>query len=331
MIELSTAWRATSPLRSWLITRPRLARVARRSARLLWWSVTLQLPGKMRQRLVDRRSNAAQSAPPADAASLRDPTGSSPASEEPPPDKEPEAIAAPLPTFPTLGASLLSDIPIIVCSFNNVTYLQNMLAQLRARSLSNLIVVDNASSAPSMQEYLGAIATTTKVVRLQENGGPHYIFLSEAAYRWLPDLFCLTDPDLMFNPDLPGNFLEELADLTGRFEIGKAGFALDVTNRGAMRDELFEIGGKSYRIWEWEEQFWRDGIGATSGGDPIFRANIDTTFALYNKRYFKREAHADAVRVAGRFTCRHLPWYRDYGMQEAEAETYRATQKSAYI
>jgi hypothetical protein len=171
---------------------------------------------------------------------------------------------------------LLSDIPVIICSFNNVTYLRNMLVQLRFVGLRNLIVVDNASSSSDMQEYLCAIAATTKVVRLSENVGPRHIFLSEAAYRWLPDLFCLTDPDLAFNPDLPGNFLEDLADLTERFKIGKAGFALDIMDHGAMRDESFEINGKSYRIWEWEEQFWREEVGTTSGGDPIYRAIIDT-------------------------------------------------------
>jgi peptidoglycan/xylan/chitin deacetylase (PgdA/CDA1 family) len=329
-IESSTTWRAMAPLRSWFSTRPSLARSARRIAKVLWWSATLQLPGKVSEVLLRRRASTAGGCPAAHAVPVETSLESSPTSKDPARDRQPGTVAAPPPIFPTLGASLLSDIPIIVCSFNNLTYLRNMLAQLRARGLSNLIVIDNASSAPDMNEYLCAIATTIKVVRAPENIGPHYIFLSEAAYRWLPDLFCLTDPDLSFNPDLPGNFLEELAELTERFEIGKAGFALDISNREAMRHEPFEIAERSYRIWEWEEQFWQHEIGATSGGDPIFRAIIDTTFALYNKRYFDRGTPLDAVRVAGRFTCRHLPWYHDHGMPEAEAETYRTTQRFSY-
>jgi len=329
-IESSTTWRATAPFRSCFSTRPRLARLARRSLKLAWWTASLQLPEKVRERLRRRRAGPACDALPAGAPSVESLTESLPTTEESPPIELPDAAAVQPPTFSTLGASLLSGIPMIVFSFNNTAYLRSMIAQLRARNLSNITVIDNASHAPGMQEYLSELAKETKVVRLSENIGPHYVFLCESAYRWLPDVFCLTDPDLSFGPDLPGNFLEELAELTERLKVGKAGFALDISDRDAMRDDMFEINGGRYKIWEWEQQFWQQEIGKTGGGDPIFRAPIDTTFALYNKRYFNREAFYDAVRVAGRFTCRHLPWYHDHGMPEDEAELYRATQKFSY-
>jgi peptidoglycan/xylan/chitin deacetylase (PgdA/CDA1 family) len=331
-IESSTTWRATAPLRSWFSTRPRLARAARWSAKALWWSATLQLPGKVRERLSRRRAVRASSPSSTGAAEAETRADSAPTPSylEQSPANVPEVGAPPPPTFASVASSLLSDIPVLICSFNNVTYLRGMVRQLRARGLSNIIIVDNASTAGETQDYLDAVAATTKVVRLRANLGPRDIFLSEAAYARLPDLFCVTDPDLEFNPDLPVDFLEELVELTERFHVGKAGFALDIANRDAMRDEMFEINGGNYRIWEWEEQFWQTEVGTTSGGDPVYRADIDTTFALYHKRYFKRSSPFDAVRAAGRFTCRHLPWYRDHGMPEAEAETYRATQKFSY-
>ena len=330
-IESSTSWRASALLRSWFSTHPRLARLASRSAKLLWWSLTLQLPRKLRERLRRRPATPA-------------PTAETIVEQPAEPLIEESNIAAPptpgpadfpgntalSPTFTTVAASLLTDIPVFVCSFNNVTYTRRILTQLRARGLYNLIVVDNASSVAEMQDYLQSIASTTKVVRLAENRGPRDIYLSQSAYQRMPDLFCLTDPDLEFSSDLPGDFLAELAELTERFEVGKAGFALDISDHTAMRDELFEIGGKSYRIWDWEEQFWQQEIGATSGGDPVYRAPIDTTFAVYNKRYFNRESQFDGVRVAGRYTCRHLPWYKDNGMTQSEEETYVTTQKFSH-
>jgi glycosyltransferase involved in cell wall biosynthesis len=229
-----------------------------------------------------------------------------------------------------VASCLVANILVLIPSHNNASHVRRMLAQLRARGLHNLVVVDNGSSTAEMQDFLRSVATTAKVVRLTENRGPRDIFLSDATYRWLPDLFCVTDPDLEFNPNLPDDFLPELAELTERFMVGKAGFSLDIENRAEMRDEDFEIDGKSYKIWEWEEQFWQNRIGTTGSNDPVYRADIDTTFALYNKRYFDRENHLEAVRVAGNYTCRHLPWYRNHGLTDLEAATYRETQKFSY-
>ncbi len=313
-IKSSTSWRASAPFRSWLGARPRLARFARRGAKLLRPSFKLELHPKVPERL------GLQATIPAPVVAA--PTAPDPANGR--------GAVTPPPTFATVAASLLSDIPMLVCSFNNVTYVRSMLAQLRARGLHNLIVVDNASSVPEMQDYLQSIAATTKVVRLAENRGPRDIYLSESTYSRMPDLFCLTDPDLEFNPDLPGDFLAELAGLTERFAVGKAGFALDISDRSAMREEAFEIGDSTYRIWEWEERFWQEEIGTSSGGDPVYRAPIDTTFALYNKRYFDRQSQFEAIRVGGRYTCKHLPWYKSNGMPPSEEETYRSTQKFSY-
>ena len=103
----------------------------------------------------------------------------------------------------------------------------------------------------------------------------------------LPRLFCLTDPDLLLNPDTPADFLAQLAALTERMAVGKAGLALDIADPAALRQESFRIDqARDWKIWEWEAQFWQDQAGTMPGGDPIYRASVDTTFALYNKRYF---------------------------------------------
>ena len=46
-IEESTSWRALAPFRSMLRSRPKTARLIRRSAKLLWWTITLQLPKRL--------------------------------------------------------------------------------------------------------------------------------------------------------------------------------------------------------------------------------------------------------------------------------------------
>src|SRR5690606_15883048 len=135
------------------------------------------------------------------------------------------------------------------------------------------------------------------VVREAQNRGPRHVFEDPAAYALLPDKFCVTDPDLAFNPALPNDFLAQLAALTERERIGKAGFALDIADPDRMQQGTFRIGEGRYRIWEWEAQFWRHPLAPASGGDPVYEAPIDTTFALYNKRHFDPANFLAAVRV----------------------------------
>lgn len=207
-----------------------------------------------------------------------------------------------------------------------------MVAQLQERACQRLRIVDNASTAPEMLLCLQQMeAQGVEIIHRSENSGPH-LFLDAAFYANLPEYFVITDPDLALNPHLPATFLEDLLALTEQHQIGKAGFALDISDRSAMRQENFVICDKVLKIWEWEEQFWTQPLPPLPGGDPVYNADIDTTFALYNKRYFDPGQHYRAVRVAGRFTCRHLPWYREHSLPTRELCTYQKTQRySSYL
>ena len=230
----------------------------------------------------------------------------------------------------SIAAHFQTAIPIVIPVFNSITYLRNMLSALLGRGLRNIIVVDNASTFPPFLDYLSRIGSDVNVIRLNQNRGPHDLFMDRKNYGMLPQYFCLTDPDLEFNPNLPEDFLAELAALTEEYRVGKAGFALDLSDHSLMRDEVFEIEGSKYRIWEWEARFWKQPVGRTSAGDQVYSARIDTTFAVYNKKYFDPADHAKAVRVAGRFTCRHLPWYRDTRLSKDEEDFYRANERFSY-
>jgi hypothetical protein len=250
-----------------------------------------------------------------------------PAAEEP----APLAAAPPARPYLSTAAALLSAIPIIIPSFNTVTYVRGMVEQLRGRGLRRLIVVDNASTYRPMLEYLAAPGPGVEVVLQSENKGPRDFFLDPSTFAALPELFCVTDPDLVLNPEMPEDFVAQLAAATEAFSVGKAGLAIDIADRSAMRQEDFEIGGKGWKIWEWESQFWQDQVGSLPGGDPVFRALVDTTFAVYNKRFFDgRGDHLQAVRVAGRYTCRHLPWYKDLGLPAEDERFYRLRSRDSY-
>lgn len=222
-------------------------------------------------------------------------------------------------------------IPIYVPCFNNPYYVKNLLPQLLKHpvGLGGVYLVDNNSNSLEMRALLDNAPSGVTVVRREDNLGPR-LFQDKDFYESMPEVFVLTDPDLQFNPALPNDCLERLYELTELLKIGKAGFSLRIDDCSEMRNDLFDIGGRSYHIWEWESQFWTHKIANLSCGSPVYSASIDTTFALYNKRYFSPEKFLSAVRVAGNYTCRHLPWYKKGLPPSEELTQYKKTQKFSY-
>jgi len=230
----------------------------------------------------------------------------------------------------SVGAHFQKRIPILIPVFNSVTYLKNMVSQLRRYGFEEIVVIDNASTFLPLLEYLSQGSPDVSVIRLEENQGPRNMFLDTKNLFSLPEYFCVTDPDLELNPSLPEDFIYELISLTEKHRVGKAGLALDISDWSKMRHEKFRIGAADYQIWEWESQFWKNPVGLTSTGDEVYGAAVDTTFAVYNKRFFDPADQLKGVRVGGKYACRHLPWYKNRIVPQEEEAFYRASQKFSY-
>jgi hypothetical protein len=214
----------------------------------------------------------------------------------------------------------MSGIPVYVISFNQPTYLRNMITQLRGLGVApeEIHVVDNASTSSPLRDYLAELESQGhRVHHMARNLGPYVVFHPDATLH-LPSVFAVTDPDLQFDARMPSTFRADLVEIARRCDTWKAGCAL------TLRDaELFLPGPyfKDRTIEEWESSFWNDvvpGVTEDLGGDPVYRAPIDTTFAVYlwdrRPEGFRPndlfpDGFFEAVRVAGRYQCRHLPWY----------------------
>lgn len=241
------------------------------------------------------------------------------------------AIARPAPPA-SLAGEMQARIPVLIPCFDTVTYVRRMVDQLRGRGFRDIVLVDNASDYAPMRDYLEAAESAgVRVIRLPENRGPHHLVMEPRSLELLPELFCLTDPDLELNPAMPQDFLVDLVGLSRRHGIGKVGLALRIDDREAMTERPLRVGGKEWKIWEWEAQFWEHPVEVLPGGDQVFRAAVDTTFALYNRAFFKPETFFESLRVAGRFTARHLPWYRDHGLPDEELQHYRSRSRFSYM
>jgi glycosyltransferase involved in cell wall biosynthesis len=222
-------------------------------------------------------------------------------------------------------------LPVYIPAFNNPTYVRRIVASLARFPALAIVVIDNDSRYPPMHALYEEIGARVAVLRANRNLGPRAILQDLNFFRTLPRYFCLTDPDLALNPDLPVDFPDILARVTDAYHIGKAGFALDISDREHMVQTPFRHVTGWHHIWDHEAQHWHAPLDDPAFVDPLYLATIDTTFALYNKDHFDPKNPFEAIRVAGRMTCRHLPWYVDNGLPPEEEAFYRAATEFSYF
>jgi hypothetical protein len=222
-------------------------------------------------------------------------------------------------------------IPIYIPVFNNPTYLKNFINQFKKIGVHDFIVVDNNSTYPPMINLLHSLEEKYQIERLKENRGPHYILREIDFYEKLPEHFCLSDPDIEINQDLPSNFMETLLEISHKYQIGKVGFSLEIPKENELRESHVSMDGKLWSTIDWDQQFWKDEVGKTDFGDKIYKATLDTTFALYNKKYFDPEDRYRSLRIAGRFTAKHLGSYKDQLVPKEEQDFYSELTRYSYF
>jgi FkbM family methyltransferase len=190
-------------------------------------------------------------------------------------------------------------IPVYVIAFNNPTYVQSMINQLRHKCISsNVIIVDNGSTFPPMIELLQIEEKVegTKVIRMERNFGHKVV----EQYISTPDRYIVTDPDLLFNRDMPSDVIMHLVRIADETKSRNVGLALSIP-----KNELKPLPNyfRGMSLIEWENQFWRTPIESVNKYE-LYAADIDTTFKLVSKMYCSK-----SLRVAGEFACKHMPWF----------------------
>jgi hypothetical protein len=225
---------------------------------------------------------------------------------------------------------LITSVPLIIPTFNNPTYTKNFVTNSISLGFRNIQIYDNDSTFPRMKELLVQLEEDCKIVRLTNNFGPHYVLRNPEVYESLPNIFCLSDPDVEYSKSLPENFLETLFEISKKYKIGKVGFAMEVPKQEEFLHPYLRMDNQLWKMQEWEEQFWKNRIGIIEG-NQIYDATLDTHFALYNKSYFDPLDRYKALRVAGKFTSKHLGLYRKTIVPEDEELFYRNSSKYSYL
>jgi hypothetical protein len=143
-----------------------------------------------------------------------------------------------------------SDIPIFIPVFEQLSYAKYMVSQLTGLGISNFILCDNGSSYEPMIDYLNNTSKDHRVLYLNNNYGPRIYSEVKEVLDKMPEWFIVTDPDLIFNKNLPSTFIEDMVEVSAYYQFPKVGFALEIFEKEAS-EKFFN----KEQIHRWEARY----------------------------------------------------------------------------
>ena len=208
-------------------------------------------------------------------------------------------------------------IPVYVNTFNRLTTTRRLCEQIAELDNAVPIIVDNNSTwEPLLDWYRDC---PFEVIRLPENMGHHAPWTCGVTARPNAGFYCVTDCDLDLE-GVPADLINVLQEplISWHSSPVKSGVALRIDDLPSWQTQ----------VREWECRFWKQRI-ADQFGHVRYWAPIDTTLAMYRAntpvRIATKVAGVRAVRVAGQYTARHMPWYLDPTNLDDENANYFAT------
>ena len=190
-------------------------------------------------------------------------------------------------------------IPAFIIAYNQVTYVKQMVKQLE-KMTTDISIIDNMSSFGPLLDYYDDEFEYT-LLRQKINYG-HKVYLKPHIQSLMGNVFVLTDPDLAFNDKLPADAIAQMLKTMLAMNLSIIGFALEIDHPDIRTDLRYY----KMTIQEWEQQFWKKHIPHPHL--ELYDAEIETTFCIVNRTSTSKLK----VRVAGDFTCKHLPWYKGF-------------------
>lgn len=216
------------------------------------------------------------------------------------------------------------DIPLVIIAYETYTFIKQMVEQMD-KYFNTIIILDNNSQYPRLLEYYNELEAKDpkkyKIHRFNINHG-HLIY--QKGLVPLPPVYCLTDPDIGLNAEIPPTFVMDFYNLSLQHNAYKVGFAIELDEAGFIKENGFN----THQV-KVQGQYWKRHIGYINETDPLYESAIDTTFCLINNNYRTGTGWCQGIhiRVAGKYTCKHLPWYEGYIEQNMPAEEYNYWKK----
>lgn len=209
------------------------------------------------------------------------------------------------------------NIPIYIISFNRVSYLKEIISALEKFRLTNIHIIDNASTYPPLLEYL---KESPYIVHYMKENLGHMVFFKADEFKDVREneYYVLTDPDVIPVDECLPDFMDFFYDLLQRYpQYNKVGFSLKTDDIGQTVEER-EV------LQKWENQFYKKRINRFK--PYLYDSYIDTTFALYRpQKEWKTPNFYYAIRTGFPYQAKHLPWYKNFCIPDEEDEFYAST------
>lgn len=188
-------------------------------------------------------------------------------------------------------------IPAFIIMFNRLTWPKKM-AEYMSDTGCEVFLVDNGSTYPPLLEWYEKCPY--KIYKLGTNFGHHVLWTCDIVENNHPNTkyYIATDPDLDLTY-VPPDYIEVLRSEWEQHSdpIDKVGLSLEI-------DDL-PRNNFTAQVLDWETPFWE-----TKTDSGFYKADIDTTFAMYDHTKLKSNmSFYKGIRSPRPYTARHLPWY----------------------
>lgn len=201
-------------------------------------------------------------------------------------------------------------IPIIINNYNRLSCLLKLISVLESKGYHNIHILDNNSSYQPLLDYYKSCPY--KVYRFSTNFGYLSFWKSGIYKEFHNQYFVYTDSDVVPIDTCPDDFMQYFYQLMKKYpRASKVGFGLSI-------NDLPDYFKDKQKVMAWEQQFWQKKLEK-----DVYRAPIDTTFALYRPNvkggaYF----HDFMIRTGGAYIAKHLPWYNNSNNLSDEDQFY---------
>jgi hypothetical protein len=193
-------------------------------------------------------------------------------------------------------------IPIIIISFNQLKYLKQLVAFLKEKEYSNIVIIDNLSTYKPLLDYYKTIDKSVTIIMNDKNDG-HRVFWKNKRFfsTYGKGYYVITDSDIVPDKDCPEDFLNTFKKaLEKNKTFLKVGFSLRL-------DDIPDSNLNKLKVLNWEKQFWKN-----KNSDGHFLADIDTTFALYRPmNLYDQSRFYRSLRFDKPYIAKHGGWYVD--------------------
>ena len=208
----------------------------------------------------------------------------------------------------------IHQIPIIINNYNRLTTLQQLIDSLKSRGYHNIYILDNKSTYPPLLDWYQS--APCEVIYLPANLGFKALWKHKPTRkRFCKDFYIYTDSDIVLDGSCPDDLIQKMYHLMVHkylyaFKIGPSLRIDDLPDHYARKEEVIK----------WESRFFKRYLVE----DNLYRAPIDTTFALYRPHIgLSRRSYLESYRMGSPYVVKHLPWYENTASLTDEERYYK--------